>query len=132
MTLGLGTLMAAEQTEPDAVLPIRGFAIGAPSPERVDDFVDFIEGELVPNNVNTLVLRVDFNYRYRSHPELRDEDALSKAELRKIVKACRKGGIRVIPRRDAGDLRVAECRWPLLQELLSPPPRGARGGVRVG
>ena len=81
----------------DSILPIRGFAIGVPSPERVDDFVDFIEGELVPNNVNTLVLRVDFKYQYKSHPELRGEDALSKSDVRKIVKACRKGNIRLIP-----------------------------------
>jgi hypothetical protein len=80
-----------------STLPIRGFAIAAPSPDRVDDFVDFIDNELVPNNVNTLVLRVDYRYRYKSHPELRDEDALRKSDVRKIVKACRKGGIRLIP-----------------------------------
>jgi hypothetical protein len=95
MFLGTGQPMAEEIV--DTSLPVRGFAIGVPSPERVDDFIKFIEGELVPNNVNTLVLRVDFNYRYRSHPELRGEDALSKSDVRKIVKACRKGGIRVIP-----------------------------------
>ena len=95
MFLGTGQPMAEKIV--DTSLPVRGFAIGVPSPERVDDFVDFIEGELVPNNVNTLVLRVDFKYRYKSHPELRDEDALSKSDVRKIVKACRKGNIRLIP-----------------------------------
>jgi hypothetical protein len=97
LILGSGMVMAAEQANLEPTLPIRGFAIGVPSPERVDDFVDFIEGELVPNNVNTLVLRVDFNYRYKSHPELRDEGALGKSDVRKIVKACRKGNIRIVP-----------------------------------
>jgi hypothetical protein len=97
MNLGLGSLMAGEQANSVSTLPIRGFAIGSPSPDRVADFVDFINRELVPNNVNTLVLRVDYNFQYRSHPELRDEDALSRKDVRKIVKACRKGGIRVIP-----------------------------------
>jgi hypothetical protein len=97
LTFGSGRLMAADQTDPDTTLPTRGFAIGVPSPERVDDFVDFIDHELVPNNVNTLVLRVDYNYEYRSRPELRDDEALSKKDVRKILKACRKGGIRVIP-----------------------------------
>jgi hypothetical protein len=92
-----GDPVVGAETESTATLPIRGFAIGAPSPERVDDFVDFIQLELVPNNVNTLVLRVDYNYEYRSHPELRDDEALSKKDVRKILKACRKGGIRVIP-----------------------------------
>jgi len=89
--------MAADQTDLDTTLPIRGLAIGAPAPDRVDDFVDFINRELVPNNVNTLVLRIDYNYDYRSHPELRDKDALTKKDVRKILKACRKGGIRLIP-----------------------------------
>jgi len=86
-----------ERAEASDTLPVRGFCIGAPAPERVDEFVSFIEGELVPSNVNTLVLRVDFNYQYRSHPELQDESALSKKDVRKIVKACKRGGIRLIP-----------------------------------
>jgi len=97
LTFGTSTLTAVDQPPPDSTLPVRGFAIAAPSPDRVADFVDFINRELVPNNVNTLVLRVDFNFQYRSHPELRDEDALSRKDIRKIVKACHKGGIRVIP-----------------------------------
>ncbi len=87
----------AEAADSESWLPVRGFAIGAPPPDRVEDFVDFIERELVPNNVNTLVLRVDYNFQYRSHPELRDEQALSKRDVRKIVKVCRKRGIRLIP-----------------------------------
>ncbi|MEJ2581823.1 MAG: family 20 glycosylhydrolase [Acidobacteriota bacterium] len=92
-----GPLVAANDADSDSTLPVRGFAIGVPSPERVDDFVAFIENELVQNNLNTLVLRVDFKYRYKSHPELRDEDALGKSDVRKIIKACRRGGIRLIP-----------------------------------
>jgi len=95
--VGSGRSLAADQTGVESTLPVRGFAIGVPAPDRVDEFVDFIETTLVPNNVNTLVLRVDFNYRFKSHPELRDEDALSRTDVRKIVKACRRGGIRVIP-----------------------------------
>jgi hypothetical protein len=104
MTAAVFLLLAASvspavegQTDRGNTLPIRGLAIGAPSPDRVDDFVDFINSELVPNNVNTLVLRIDYNYEYRSHPELRDKDALTKKEVRKILKACRRGGIRLIP-----------------------------------
>jgi hypothetical protein len=97
VTFGAVGLMAAEEEAIEDALPVRGLAIAAPSPDRVDDFVDFIEHELVGNNVNTLVLRVDYRYRFRSRPELRDEEALTKSDVRKIVKACRKGGIRLIP-----------------------------------
>ena len=47
--------------------------------------------------MNTLVLRIDFNYQFESHPELRDSSALSKAEVRKLVDVCRKSQIRIIP-----------------------------------
>jgi len=89
---------SADQTATsENTLPVRGFAIGAPAPDRVDDFIDFIDHVLVPSGVNTLVLRVDYNFEYRSHPELRDDEALSRKDMRKIRKACRRGGIRVVP-----------------------------------
>lgn len=78
-------------------LPLRGLAIAAPSPEHVDRFVDFIDRELSLININTLILRVDYNYQYTSHPELVDKNPLSKSEVRKIVDICAKHGISIIP-----------------------------------
>ena len=88
---------SSAQSELDAVLPVRGLAIAAPQPEDVDDFIAFIHDALIPRKVNTLVLRVDYNYQYESHPELRDEKALSKTDVRKLVEAAREGQIRIIP-----------------------------------
>lgn len=85
------------QEKLDSLLPVRGFCIGAPKPAGVDDFVKFINEELAPRNVNTLILRVDFNYQYESHPELRDSVALSKADVKKMVNASRSNNIRIIP-----------------------------------
>ena len=68
----------------DSILPVRGLAIAAPPPSFVDSFVQFIDKELAPRQVNTLVLRVDFNYQYTSHPELRDSIALSKNDVQKL------------------------------------------------
>jgi hypothetical protein len=78
-------------------LPIRGFCIAAPGRDRVDEFVKFINEELAPRKVNTLILRVDYNYQYTSHPELGDSAALSKADVKKMVEACRKNQIELIP-----------------------------------
>jgi hypothetical protein len=78
-------------------LAVRGFCIAAPDKDHVDPFVEFIKNELVPRNVNTLVLRIDFNYEYKSHSELRSENPLSEMDVKKIVRACQSGGIRVIP-----------------------------------
>ena len=85
------------QTKIDSILPVRGFAIAAPNPDNVENFIRFINEELAPRHVNTLLLRVDFNYQYESHPELRDSNALSKHDVRKIVKACKKNNIAIIP-----------------------------------
>jgi len=81
----------------DSILPVRGFCIAAPTTKRVDDFVKFINEELAPRKVNTLILRVDNNYQFEKHPELSDSIALSKKDVKKIVEACRKNNITVIP-----------------------------------
>jgi hypothetical protein len=79
------------------LLPVRAFCVGAPKPAKLDPFILFINDELAPRHVNTLILRVDFNYQYQSHPELRDTLSLSKEDVKKIVDVCRKNGIKIIP-----------------------------------
>jgi hypothetical protein len=85
---------------PDEVMPVRGFCIGAPRPVELDKFIAFIDHELAPRRVNTLVLMVDYDYQYESHPELRNTDALSKADVKRLVAVCRKDGIRIVPEID--------------------------------
>src|SRR5438132_14265682 len=62
----------------DAAMPIRGFCIGAPGPKSLDAFIAFVQNELAPQHVNTLILRVDYRYQHLSHPEMRDNERLSK------------------------------------------------------
>jgi len=81
----------------EGILPVRGFCIAAPQPNELDRFIKFIDEELAPRKVNTLILRVDYNYQYESHPELRDAGALSKSEVRKLVEICKKNDISIIP-----------------------------------
>jgi len=90
-------LPSQAQEKLDSIFPIRGFCIGAPSTERLDDFVKFIDTELAPRKVNTLILRVDYNYQFESHPELRDPSVLSKADVKKLVTTCKKHNIQLIP-----------------------------------
>src|SRR5882762_545924 len=77
--------------------PLRGFCIEAPRNEGVDVFVKFINEELAPRKINTLILRVDFNYEFTTHPELRAQNSLTKANVNKLVDACTKHGIAIIP-----------------------------------
>ncbi|HYG40165.1 MAG TPA: family 20 glycosylhydrolase [Cytophagales bacterium] len=81
----------------DSLLEVRGFCIAAPRPDRLSEFVTFIDKELAPRKVNTLILRVDFNYQFQSHPELRDSIALSQNDVKKIVAVCKKHKINLIP-----------------------------------
>ena len=62
---GALNLVAAEKPA-DKTLPVRGFCIPAPSGNRVDEFIKFIEEELAPRSVNALILRVDYGFQFVS------------------------------------------------------------------
>jgi len=118
LSLCCGQLFA--QQTADSTYQVRGFIIAAPKPSGLDDFVKFINEELAPRKVNTLVLRVDFNYQYKSHPELRDSAALSKGEVKKILEACKKNNIEVIPQLNPGQLKTTNC-WRFTPTLTKHP-----------
>ncbi|MBG9375807.1 family 20 glycosylhydrolase [Panacibacter sp. DH6] len=81
----------------DSILPVRGFCIAAPAPDQVPRFIKFLNEELAPRKVNTLILRVDYNYAYTSHPELSSRHPLTKSDVQQLVNTCRKNNIRLIP-----------------------------------
>ena len=85
------------QTSIDELLPVRGLSVAAPRVHLVDDFVKFIEQELAPAHFNLLILRVEYNYAYKSYPELQSENPLTDADVKKIVNVCRKHDIRLVP-----------------------------------
>ena len=85
------------QEKLDELLPIRGLELAAPDKDAIDAFVEFINDELVPLKVNTLLLRVDWNFQFKSHPELQADNPLTEDDVKKIVNACKAGGISIIP-----------------------------------
>jgi hypothetical protein len=89
--------IATGQKEVSDQVPVRGFCIAAPLQDGVDPFIKFIKEELVPRKINVLILRVDYNYQFASHRELRDSAALSNADVKKIVSICKQSGISIIP-----------------------------------
>lgn len=82
-------------TEP--LFAVKGICMNTPAAGTTEAFCDFIENELAPMGVNTLVLRVDYNYEFESYPQMASRNALSKTETKKIVAACKKHQIRLIP-----------------------------------
>ncbi len=77
--------------------PVIGLCIAAPRPERLDQFISFMEEELAPGGINTLVLRVDYNFAFKSYPELRDENPLSVKDVKRLVSTAQTLGIHIIP-----------------------------------
>jgi hypothetical protein len=89
----------ARQTEPVSELfPVSALLLSTPDPQDVPMFCDFITEVLPKEGVSTLVLRMNYKYQFESHPELAGHNALSKKDLKKILKACRTAGIRFIPK----------------------------------
>lgn len=91
--LSLFPFMIAAQS----VFSVNGLSIAAPNHDDVEKFVEFIEKELGPAGINTLVLRVDYNYAYKSRPQLQNENPLTEKDVKKIVMASKKHGIEIVP-----------------------------------
>ena len=110
-------LMAQDTKTIDDILPCRGLAIEAPSHKGVDKFVKFIEQDLAPAHINLLILRVDWNYDYESHPELKDENPLTKKDVKRLVNVCRTHGIKIAPQINLlGHQSWAKTTYALLRE----------------
>jgi GH18 family chitinase len=85
------------QVKSPGEFPIKAVSIAVPPSSQVDSFVNFINTVMAPRQINTLLLRVDYHYQYKSHPELVDSGALSQADVDRIVAACKALNIKIIP-----------------------------------
>jgi len=77
--------------------PVRGLCIAAPSVNGVDEFAKFIETNLAPAGLNLLILRIDFQYQFKSRPELVGVNPYTENDVKKLVKVCKENNIRLIP-----------------------------------
>jgi hypothetical protein len=78
-------------------LPIQGLHLSAPDSGSVAACADFIRTSLPKEGVNTLVMEFDYHYRFKTHPEVAESGALSNAEVKRIVRACRDAHVHLIP-----------------------------------
>ncbi|MCP4725404.1 MAG: family 20 glycosylhydrolase [bacterium] len=72
--------------------------------------------ELAEKGINLLVLEIDYNFQFQSHPELRrGNDQISKEGARKLASICRENDIRlVIQFQSLGHQSWAKETFPLL------------------
>lgn len=73
----------------------------SPKPSEVARFCGFVTNFLAPAGVKTVVLRTEYDYRFTSHPECADVNALSREEVRTIRAACLSKGMRLVPKMNA-------------------------------
>ncbi|MBS1708376.1 MAG: family 20 glycosylhydrolase [Armatimonadetes bacterium] len=90
-------LAALAATVLAAPLPVIGLHLGAPAKANVEKFCDFITKDLKPMGVNLLVLEVDYDFQFKSHPEMGDKGDMSAADAKKIASTCKAAGIELVP-----------------------------------
>lgn len=93
----IAVLCVTLATSQTSLFPMQGISVNTPKHENVDRFVSFIDTELAPMGVNTILLRVDYNYEFESIPEMKSSQPLSKADAKKILAVCKKNGIEIVP-----------------------------------
>lgn len=109
-------LNSAVHAQNESVENTFALCIAAPRADRLDEFVAFINEEVGPKGINTLILRVDFNYAFQSYPNLRDDDPLTDADIKKIVLVAKKHDIELIPQINLlGHQSWAETTYALLR-----------------
>ena len=78
----------------------KGIVLTAPQPYKneVELVAEFIERVLAPAGVNLIILQTRYRYQFQRHPECQGFDPLSKADVKTLLAACRRHGIRLVPK----------------------------------
>ncbi|MBI1896165.1 MAG: family 20 glycosylhydrolase [Acidobacteria bacterium] len=82
---------------PGQTLPVRGLHLSAPRPEEMDLAERFIREALPKEGVNTLIVEFGYRYQFTRRPEVAEQDALSREDVKRLVAAARQAGVRLIP-----------------------------------
>ena len=77
--------------------PIRGLHISVPRPDELPLAIKFISEALPKEGVNVLVLEFNYQYQFTKRPEVAEKASLSRDDVKQLLAACRKAGVRLIP-----------------------------------
>jgi hypothetical protein len=80
-----------------AQLPVRALMLYGVPPSALESFLGFVRDDLPREGVNTLIFQIDYNYAYRTHPELAAKGAYTAEQIKSLVAACRAAHVRLIP-----------------------------------
>jgi hypothetical protein len=95
---GLGAEASSpRQDNPGKAGAWRGVHLMLPPASKLALLKRAIAEALAPMGINVIVLEVDYNFAWETHPDLRGGSAISKAQAQDLTKLCRAHSIRLIP-----------------------------------
>lgn len=77
--------------------PWRGIHLFLNSTDEIPILERAIKEAFAPSGVNVLIVEVNYNFAFKSHPELAHDGAVTKDDARALAALCREQGIRLIP-----------------------------------
>ena len=81
----------------DEYIPTRAFYVSFPDARNADEFIKFVKEDMIPGGFNMLVVRVDWRFNWKAHPELIAEGAWSMEKIKELVGVCREGNMALVP-----------------------------------
>lgn len=81
----------------DNYLPLRSFYVALPTEELADEFISFVKNDLIPGGFNNLIVRVNWTFPFKKHPELTDKGAWEIEKIKELVNTCREGNVKLVP-----------------------------------
>ncbi|MDH7568588.1 MAG: family 20 glycosylhydrolase, partial [Armatimonadota bacterium] len=108
---------------PNPVFALRALHTQAPLRSEVEEYKHLVR-VLRQLRFNTLVMEVNERLKYQRRPEIAAPDALSKEEMRELVRYCRNLGFEVIPQvQTLGHFNYVLRHHPELAENREPHPQ---------
>jgi hypothetical protein len=102
----------------------RGVHLFIQSNERADELAENLP-KLAAIGVNVVIAEVNYSYDFKSHPELRNRNFITRDHAKKLAAAARQNGVRLIPELDClGHQSGRRSSLPLLArypEFAEPP-----------
>jgi len=78
-------------------LPVRGLHVGVSGRGDMELWERFIKDALPERGANLLVVEVDYCYSFESYPQVANDNALSREDVRRLAKACDQAGVELVP-----------------------------------
>ena len=98
-------------------MPWNAIHIGINS-NSIDRLIDAVNNVMPGLGINLLIVEVNYNFEYESYPQLRDDNPVSKIQMKNLINACRNNEIRIVPQfQSLGHQSWSKKTHPLLKHF---------------